>query len=278
MTCQLLYGKELARNIVTKLKQTIKARAIRPGLAIVVVGDDPASHMYVAKKEKTCQQMDIKSTVKRLPSDVTEQTVLSTIDELNTNPTIHGILVQLPLPSHLSEHTIIAHISPEKDVDGIHPHNLGKLINGTASYAPCTPQGIMHLFNHHNIPLKGTHVVVIGRSLIVGKPLTVMLTNKHATVTLCHSKTKNLVQHTSLADIIISATGKKHMITGHMIRNGACVIDVGITRTPQGGITGDVDRESVMEKAKYLTPVPGGVGPLTIAMLMHNVVHLAQHN
>jgi methylenetetrahydrofolate dehydrogenase (NADP+)/methenyltetrahydrofolate cyclohydrolase len=249
---------------------------VTPGLAVVLVGDNPTSQVYVRHKVKACGEMGLHSELHQFPVDVSEQAVLARIAELNGNPTIHGILVQLPLPPQIDNTKVLEAISVEKDADGFHLYNLGALVAGGTVFPPCTPYGVMALLNHYRIPIEGCNAVVIGRSNIVGKPMALMLLARSATVSICTSKTRDLRQYTSIADILVVATGKPMMITGAMIKPGAVVVDVGINRMPDGKLVGDVDFDSAKEKASWITPVPGGVGPMTITMLLANTVQAAE--
>lgn len=272
-------GKQLAaqkRAAIQKRVEQLKTRGKTPRLAVILVGDDPASATYVNAKEIACQKVGIRSEVRRLPSATTEAELLSHVEHYNEDEDVDGILVQLPLPPHIDPNKVINVISPHKDVDGFHPVNAGRLMIGTAGFLPCTPLGIMEIFREYGISLRGKHAVVVGRSNIVGKPLSLLLQQAHATVTMCHSHTKELSSFTRGADIVIAAVGRANFLTGEDIRAGSVVIDVGINRTAAGKLTGDVDYESVKEKASYITPVPGGVGPMTIAMLLHNTVLSAE--
>ncbi|PRO66710.1 bifunctional methylenetetrahydrofolate dehydrogenase/methenyltetrahydrofolate cyclohydrolase FolD [Alkalicoccus urumqiensis] len=279
MTAEIISGKEVAQVIRQQLKEEtgkLKQKGIVPGLAVILAGDDPASASYVRGKEKACRETGIHSTVDRVSASISEEDLLGRIEELNQDPSIHGILVQLPLPDHISEHRVIDAISPLKDVDGFHPVSIGNMVIGRKAFLPCTPHGIIRMLKSKDIPIEGSHAVIVGRSNIVGKPVGQLLLNENATVTYCHSRTKNMQEITKQADILIAAVGKKHFITADDIKEGAVVVDVGINRTEEGTLTGDVDFESVKEKAGYITPVPGGVGPMTITMLLANTVQSAQ--
>ncbi len=271
----LLDGKSLSEKIITSLKDDIADLKIKPSLTVILVGDDKASEIYVKNKEKVSKKIGINSNVIRLPKDIDESELLKIIDKLNNDESINAILVQLPLPKHINSNNIIESIKPIKDVDGFHPYNIGKLSMGLVSYSiPCTPLGIINILQEYNIDLESKKVLIIGRSNIVGKPLFYLLLNKNATVTIAHSKTVNLKSLTLDSDIIISAIGKPKFITTDMIKQGSIIIDVGISRLDNGKISGDIDFENVKEKCKFITPVPGGVGPMTIAMLMKNTLHL----
>ncbi|KDR94413.1 methylenetetrahydrofolate dehydrogenase (NADP+) / methenyltetrahydrofolate cyclohydrolase [Peptoclostridium litorale DSM 5388] len=272
---KLIDGKavsaEIRKELEVEVKKLKEEKGITPGLAVVLVGEDPASKTYVASKEKACEKIGIYSEGHKLNADTSEEDLLNLIDELNNKQSIDGILVQLPLPSHIDEKKIINRINPEKDVDGFHPINVGKLSIGEEAFIPCTPHGVIKLMEHENIEMAGKKAVIIGRSNIVGKPAAMLLLQKNATVTICHSRTKDLVKEASEADILVAAIGKPNFVTADMVKEGAVVIDVGINRV-DGKLVGDVDFESVKEKAGYITPVPGGVGPMTITMLLFNTV------
>lgn len=272
-------GKAVAKSIREGLKEEVdrlKKEDIYPGLAVVLVGDNPASMIYVKNKGEACRAAGIYSEEHRLPEDTKESELLELINRLNNDPRIHGILVQLPLPSHIDKDRVLKSISPEKDVDGFHEINMGRLLTGQEGLVPCTPLGIMKLLEYYHIPVEGRFAVVVGRSNIVGKPVAMMLLQRNATVTICHTRTRNMTETCRMADILIAAAGKPGMITGDMIKDGAVVIDVGINRSDMGKLIGDVDFESVSKKAGWITPVPGGVGPMTIAMLLYNTVKAAK--
>lgn len=272
----IIDGKSIAEKICTGLKQKISTLNLKPHLVVIQVGDNPASNIYVNLKKKKAEEIGIKSTVLKFEETISEANLINEIEKLNNNNQVHAILVQLPLPKHICTDNIIKSITPVKDVDGFTAQNSGDLINGiTPNAYPCTPKGIMRLLEEYNIDISGKHAVVVGRSNIVGKPIAIMLLNKNATVTICHSKTKDLKEITKQADILISAVGKK-LIFKDMVKKDAIVIDVGIFKDGNGKTTGDVDFENVKEKASYITPVPGGVGPMTIAMLINNVVRAAK--
>lgn len=276
---ELLKGKEVAQKTREKLKEEVtqlKEKGINPKLAVIMVGDDSASQIYVRNKSKVCNEIGIEFDEYLLPEKTKQQELLELIEKLNNDKTVNGILLQSPIPKQLDINEAFRTISPEKDVDGFHPTNVGKLILGQDTFISCTPFGIMKIFEDYNIDLEGKNAVVIGRSNIVGKPMSQCLLNKNATVTICHSKTKNLAEVTKQADIIVAAIGKPCFVTENMVKKDAIVIDVGINRGEDGKIKGDVDFENVKEKASYITPVPGGVGPMTIAMLMSNVVKAAK--
>lgn len=275
MSAQIIDGKKVAADILEKLKKEIaelKSKGISPGLAVVLVGENPASKKYVSSKGKTCNEIGITSFAHWIPETVTQDELMKLIDELNNDSKVNGILVQLPLPKGLNEKEVMNAISPEKDVDGFGPDSLGKLVLDEPGFIPCTPHGAIKMLEAYKIDPAGKHAVIVGRSIIVGKPLALLLLRKNATVTICHSKTPNLKEECQKADILCVAIGKAKMITGDMIKKGAAVIDIGINVTPEGRIVGDVDFDAVKEKAGWITPVPGGAGPMTIAMLMYNTV------
>lgn len=278
MTAKILDGKKLSAEIRASVKEEtarLKEKGVTPGLAVVLVGDDPASKVYVGQKEKGCLEAGFASFLHKLPPSTTEKELLALIDRLNGDGTVHGILVQLPLPGHIDPDTVLAAIKPEKDVDGFHPVNMGRLVAGMAASEPCTPKGIMRLLKSTGIPLAGKEAVVVGRSNIVGKPVALMLLAESATVTVCHSKTADLADHVRRADVLVAAIGKPRFITADMVKEGAVVVDVGINRLDEG-LVGDVDYGPVSEKASWITPVPGGVGPMTIAMLLENTLEQAK--
>ena len=270
MTAITINGREVAKNWKDKIAKQVSELTVQPHLAVVLVGDNPASQVYVRNKEKACAQTGIRSTVIRLKEDCTQVELENVVRSLNTDDSIHGILVQLPLPTHINEADILALINPQKDVDGFHAMNSGRLMNGQKGFVPCTPLGIMKLLEAYKIPLEGKHAVIVGRSNIVGKPIAMLLLAQNTTVTICHSKTRNLEEFTRQADILVAAVGKANFITPEMVKAGAVVVDVGINRV-NGQIVGDVDAR-VNEIASYITPVPGGVGQMTIAMLLSNTV------
>ena len=279
MTATLLDGNALGQKLRTGFKQRAEELATlgtRPGLAVILVGDDPASQVYVRNKVNACAQAGFHSEKHTYPADVSPQTVLDTIVALNADPNIHGILVQLPLPKHFDAEAVLDAIAPEKDVDGFRVENVGALVQGHPCFIPCTPYGAMKFFEEAGISLKGKEAVVVGRSNIVGKPMALLLMHAGATVTVCHSQTRDLKAHCQRAEILVAAVGKPKMITGDMIRPGAVVIDVGINRLPDGKLCGDVDFESAKEVAAFITPVPGGVGPMTITMLLANTLKSAE--
>ncbi len=275
----ILDGKALARKFKDSLKDEVcllEAHGIKPGLAVILVGDNPASLVYVRAKGRACEEIGINSFQHTFDKNITQEELLLQISQLNKDSKVHGILVQLPLPDHLNEESILEAISPEKDVDGFHPANVGKLVIGSPLFQPCTPLGVMKLLEDTGIDLSGKDAVVVGRSNIVGKPVAIMLLQKNATVTICHSRTFNLHEKIKMADVLIAAVGKPEMIKGEWIKPGAVVIDVGINRLNDGRLVGDVEFEEACERASFITPVPGGVGPMTIAMLMHNTVEAAK--
>lgn len=268
----IINGKEISAAIREEIKAGVQGMSVRPGLAVVLVGDDPASAVYVRNKSKACAEVGIYSEVYRLPEETGREQLLGLIEQLNQSPLIHGILVQLPLPKHLDPEEVIMAIDPAKDVDAFHPVNVGKIMIGNYDFLPCTPAGVMELLHRSGIEVSGKECVVIGRSNIVGKPQAMLLLHENATVTVCHSKTRDLPSVCRRADILVSAVGKAKFVTADMVRNGAVVIDVGMNRDENGKLCGDVDFEPVSEKASYITPVPGGVGPMTITMLLKNTV------
>lgn len=279
MTARIIDGKAIAQGLRAELKvrvDAMRANGITPGLAVIIVGEDPASKVYVGNKVKACAEIGLHSRHVALPANTSEVTLLEKIAELNADPAIHGLLVQLPLPPHIDSHKVLEAISPSKDVDGFHPMNVGALVTGATLFPPCTPSGTMKLLEKMGVEIDGRHAVVVGRSNIVGKPMALMLLHKSATVTICTSRTKDLGKHTRDADILVVATGKAQMVTGDMIKPGAVVIDIGINRLPDGRLVGDVDFESAKEVAGLITPVPGGVGPMTIAILMANTIQAAE--
>ena len=271
----IINGKELAKKIRENLRlecEDLKTKNIRAKLAVIMVGADPASKIYVKNKSRACEEVGIEYEEYLLDATTKQEDLIDLIKQLNENKTINGILLQSPIPSNLDINEAFKSISPDKDVDGFHPTNVGKLVLNQDTFVSCTPYGIMKIFEENNIDLCGKNVVVLGRSNIVGKPLIHCLLNRNATVTVCHSKTQNIKEITQRADVVISAIGKANFVTEDMIKENAVVIDVGINRLEDGKIVGDVDFEKVKEKAKFITPVPGGVGPMTIAMLMNNVI------
>lgn len=277
---QLLDGKTTAQRIRDEVAQgvaSLKEKGIFPGLGVVLVGDDPASRVYVGMKERACEAAGIKSISRRLPETATREEVLAAVKELNENPEAHGILVQAPLPNGIDYDEVSAAIKPEKDVDGVGPFSMGNLLADQPGYAACTAAGIIELLKAYEIPIKGKECVVVGRSVIVGKPVALLLLREHGTVTICHSRTQNLKAHTQRADILIAAVGSAELITGDMIKEGAVVIDAGYNRVEgRKGDVGDVEFSSAAKRASYITPVPGGVGPMTIAMLLKQTLQAAQ--
>ena len=279
MTAAIIDGKKIAQDVRAAWKlraDRLNALGIAPGLAVVLAGDNPASQVYVRNKIRTCREMGIRSEEHLLPGDTSLASVLALIDRLNADAGVHGILVQLPLPPQLATQAVIERIDPAKDVDGLHPGNLGSLLAGHPRFLPCTPAGIMEMLKTTGLALRGKEAVVIGRSNIVGKPIALLLLQAGATVTLCHSHTRELAQHTRRADVLVCALGRPLAIGGDMIKPDAVVIDVGINRTPEGKLVGDVDFGAALARAGWITPVPGGVGPMTIAMLMCNTILSAE--
>ena len=272
-------GKAVAAKIRAQVAQDVealKARGICPGMAVVLVGDDPASKIYVNNKKKACAETGIYSEEHLLPAETTQEELLALIDKLNADEKIHGILVQSPLPKHLDEKLVVEHIDPRKDVDAFHAYNVGKIMIGDFTFLPCTPAGVIELIRSTGVPIEGKNCVVVGRSNIVGKPMAMLLLHNNGTVTICHSRTKNLAEICRGADILVAAVGKPKFITADMVKPGAVVIDVGMDRDENGKLCGDVDFDAVEPIASYITPVPGGVGPMTIAMLMKNAVRAAE--
>ncbi|WP_047979954.1 bifunctional methylenetetrahydrofolate dehydrogenase/methenyltetrahydrofolate cyclohydrolase FolD [Ornithinibacillus contaminans] len=275
MVAEIINGKDLSVEIKEAMKDEVavlRQQSIVPHLTVILIGDNPASRSYVNGKKRASEEVGISSDIIELPESVSEQELLATIQQLNQNELVHGILVQLPLPNHIDVDHVIEAIDPKKDVDGFHPINIGKMMTGQDTFYPCTPYGILTMLRSKNITIAGKHVVIIGRSNIVGKPVGQLMLQEDATVTYCHSKTKGMKEITRLADIVIVAIGKPNVIDSDYIKDGAVVIDVGINRLENGTLTGDVDFDSVLEKASYVTPVPRGVGPMTITMLLHNTI------
>lgn len=275
---KILSGKVVSQRIKDELKEEVKElnlKGIFPGLAVIIVGDDPASRVYVNSKKKACEEIGVYSEEYALPEETTEEELLQLVEKLNNEPKINGILVQLPLPKHIDEETVINAISPKKDVDAFHPVNVGKIMIGNYDFLPCTPAGVMELIKESGIDVSGKECVIVGRSNIVGKPQAMLLLHANGTVTICHSRTKDLKAKTKNADILVAAVGIPNFITGDMIKEGAVVIDVGINRIADKKLVGDVEFESAEKVASAITPVPGGVGPMTIAMLMKNTVKAA---
>ncbi|MDI6689592.1 MAG: bifunctional methylenetetrahydrofolate dehydrogenase/methenyltetrahydrofolate cyclohydrolase FolD [Actinomycetota bacterium] len=278
MTAKIINGKEVASSIYRELSEEIKILkegGIIPGLAVILVGEDPASLVYVRQKERACEKLGILSKKYSLSKDVSKEELLKLIDNLNNDPSIHGILVQLPLPDHIDTQKVLNAVDPKKDVDGFHPFNVGNLTIGEIRYPPCTPHGVLELLIRTGVEIRGKNAVVVGRSNIVGKPMALMLLHNDATVTICHSKTRDLASHTRRADILVVAVGHPKLVTADMVKEGVVVIDVGINRVDDK-LVGDVDYEAVKEKAAAITPVPGGVGPMTIGMLLKNTVEAAK--
>ena len=278
----IINGKEISAAIRAEIKENterlVAERGVRPGLAVIIVGEDPASQVYVRNKKKACDEVGFYSESYELPESTTQEELNALVDKLNKSDKIHGILCQLPLPKHLDENEVIMRIAPAKDVDAFHPENVGKIMIGDYSFLPCTPAGVMALLERSGIEVSGKECVVVGRSNIVGKPQAMLLLHANGTVTVCHSKTKDLAAVCRRADILVAAIGKADFFTGDMIKEGAVVIDVGMNRRADGKLTGDVDFASVEPKASYITPVPGGVGPMTITMLMQNTLTAAKNS
>lgn len=277
---EIIDGKALSAKLKNNLKnqvEVLKGEGVEPCLAVIIVGDNPASRVYVNNKKKSCAELGIKSLEYALPENTTEEELLTLIDELNSDVSVDGILCQLPLPKHICEKNVINSISPAKDVDAFHPENVGHIMIGDYTFLPCTPAGVMEMLKEYEIEIAGKNCVVVGRSNIVGKPMTMLLLKENATVTVCHSRTKDLASFTREADILVSAVGKVGLITADMVKENAVVIDVAINRLENGKLCGDVDFENVKEKASFITPVPGGVGPMTIAVLMKNTVKAAEN-
>jgi len=280
MTAKILDGKSIAQKIKSEVKSAVAERVANgkraPGLAVIMVGDNPASAVYVRNKHAACEECGILSHKHLLPADTTQAHLLAEIDKLNNDDTVDGILVQLPLPSHIDEEAIVTHIHPNKDVDGFHPYNIGRLTLRQPLLRPCTPHGVMTLLHHTNHHLSGAEAVIVGASNIVGRPMALELLLAGSTVTVCHRFTKNLRAHVERAEILIAAAGKPGLVKGDWIRPGSIVIDVGITRMPDGSLKGDVEFEPALHRASWITPVPGGVGPMTVAMLMENTLLAAR--
>jgi methylenetetrahydrofolate dehydrogenase (NADP+)/methenyltetrahydrofolate cyclohydrolase len=280
MVAKLIDGRKVAASIRQECRVRVESlrrkTGVVPGLAVVLVGDNAASQVYVANKVRACGEVGIQSFRKTLPATIDTDTLLATIDELSRDPGIHGILVQLPLPAHIDMRRVLSAIPAEKDVDGFHLYNIGGLVVGNTVFPPCTPYGVVRLLEYEDIQVEGRNVVVVGASNIVGKPMALMLMQREATVSICHVKTRDLAQYTILADILVVAAGKPNLILPQMVKTGAVVIDVGINRLPNGKLVGDVDFEGVSQKASYITPVPGGVGPMTVTMLLVNTITSAE--
>ena len=278
MAAEILSGKEMSESLrkqIAERVERLKERGVTPGLAVILVGNDPASEIYVRNKGNGCAETGMYSRTLRMPAETTQEELEETIEELNADPAIHGILVQLPLPHHLDENAALAKIMPEKDVDGFHLINAGHMLTGTEGVVACTPRGALHMIKSTGLNLNGLEAVVIGRSNIVGKPMAMLLLRENCTVTICHSRTKNLAEHTRRADILVAAVGKAGFVTADMVKPGAVVIDVGINRV-DGKVKGDVDFDAVKDIAGWITPVPGGVGKMTITMLLENTVEAAE--
>jgi methylenetetrahydrofolate dehydrogenase (NADP+)/methenyltetrahydrofolate cyclohydrolase len=280
MSAKIIDGKAVAQRIRSECADRVRLiknrNGIAPGLAVVLVGDDPASRIYVNNKIRACESVGIRSFNFRFPYEAETAMILAKITELNVDPDVHGILVQLPLPSHIDSSKVIRAISVDKDVDGFHLYNVGGLVVGDTIFSPCTPYGVVKLLESENIPIAGQNVVVVGASNIVGKPMALMLMQREATVSVCHAKTRDLAQHTIMADVLIVAAGHPMLIVPQMVKRGAVVIDVGINRLPNGQLTGDVDFHGLLEKVSFITPVPGGVGPMTVTMLLVNTIASAE--
>ena len=276
---QILDGKALAQNIEKEIQKEVESlsqKGITPGLAVMLVGSDPASQSYVNMKAKACKRTGIYSITHEMPENIQQESLLQTISMLNQNPNIDGILVQLPLPKHIDTTAVLEAIAPHKDVDGFHPFNMGRVFANLESFVPATPMGVLTLLKHYKIPLQGKNVVIVGASNIVGKPLGALFLNENATITLCHIYTQDLAKHTKEADILCVAVGKPNLITKDMVKEGAIVVDIGISRLQDGRIVGDVDFENVAPLCEFITPVPGGVGPMTIASLLQNTLKAAK--
>ena len=280
MAAKIIDGRQVAAGLRLECKTRVadlRARTgVTPGLAVILVGNNPASALYVGNKIKACAEAGVRSFRKQFPADIDAETLIGAIEDLNQDPDVHGILVQLPLPPHIDMRRVLKTIDAAKDVDGFHLYNVGGLVVGDTIFPPCTPYGVVKLLEHENIEVEGRNVVVVGASNIVGKPMALMLMQREATVSVCHVKTRDLAQFTILADILVVAAGKPNLILPQMVKSGAVVIDVGINRLPDGRIVGDVDFEGVRQKASYITPVPGGVGPMTVTMLLFNTINSAE--
>lgn len=272
-------GKEVSAAVRENIKNEVtalKEQGITPGLAVIIVGSDPASRVYVNNKKKGCEQVGMSSFEYALPEETTTEELLALIEKLNNDADVHGILCQLPVPKHIDEEKVLNAISPDKDVDAFHPVNCGKVMTGDYRFAPCTPAGMVEMLKHYNIDIAGKHCVIIGRSNIVGKPMAMLMLKHNATVTVCHSRTQNLAELAKQADILVAAVGRPKFVTADMVKDGAVVLDVGINRMADGKLCGDVDFDAVCEKTSYITPVPGGVGPMTITMLLKNTLEAAK--
>ena len=278
MAARILDGKALAAQVRSRVKDEVgrlAQRGIRPALAVVLAGDNAASKVYVRNKARACEEAGVRSQVFEFPARVAEAELLARVHALNVDPGVHGILVQLPLPAHVDTHKVLEAVAPAKDVDGFHPEHAAALLAGHATVLPCTPAGVMRLLQHAGVPLAGQRAVVLGRSDIVGKPLALLLLQSDATVTICHSKSRNLPEITAQADVLVAAVGRPKLVGAAMVKPGACVVDVGINRLADGSLAGDVDFDAVKDVAGWITPVPGGVGPMTIAMLLENCLRAA---
>jgi methylenetetrahydrofolate dehydrogenase (NADP+)/methenyltetrahydrofolate cyclohydrolase len=281
MAARILDGKSLAAQVRAGVQQKVAQlaqRGIRPGLAVILAGDDPASKVYVRNKVRACEETGVRSSLLEFPASVSENQLLDAVAGLNSDPAVHGILVQLPLPRYIDALRVLGAVSPAKDVDGFHDSNLGALLAGKPGLVPCTPAGVMRLLDHAQVPLAGRRAVVIGRSNIVGKPLALLLLQRDATVTICHSKTREIESIAREADILVAAIGRPKLVTAAMVKPGACVVDVGVNRLPDGTLAGDVDFQAAKNVAGWISPVPGGVGPMTIAMLLENCLYAAREN
>jgi 5,10-methylene-tetrahydrofolate dehydrogenase/Methenyl tetrahydrofolate cyclohydrolase len=280
LPARIIDGRAVAQALRAQYRARVEAlekkHGVTPGLAVILVGDNPASELYVRNKIRACGEVGIRSELVRLPNDISEARLLGEVDRLNADPSTHGILVQLPLPPHITMRRVLERIAVDKDVDGFHLYNVGGLITGSTIFPPCTPYGVQKLLEHERVEVAGKNVVVVGASNIVGKPMALMLMQRDATVCICHKLTRDLAQFTILADILVVAAGVPNLIVPQMVRTGAVVIDVGINRLPDGRIVGDVDFEGVRQKASLITPVPGGVGPMTVTMLLHNTLRSAE--
>ncbi len=278
---EIIDGKKIAAEIRGRIKEEtgkLAAKGRQPGLAAVLVGDNPASVIYVRNKRKACEEVGIYSEEHTLPETTTQEDLLKLILQLNNEPKIHGILIQLPLPKHLDTDRVVYTVSPKKDVDGLHPNNVGHLTMGSPVFVPCTPAGVMAMLDYHKIPIEDRRAVIVGRSNLVGRPVSLLLMHRNATITVCHSRTQDIASICREGDILVAAIGKPRFVTAEMVKQGAAVIDVGINRLPDGKLVGDVDYEPVSKKAGWITPVPGGVGPMTIAMLLQNTLESAKRN
>lgn len=276
---KIINGKEVSsavREQITSEVELLKKSGITPGLAVIIVGNDPASKVYVNNKKKGCEQTGMNSFEYALPEETTTDELIAIIDKLNNDSDVHGILCQLPVPKHIDEEKVLNAISPEKDVDAFHPVNCGKVMTGDYKFAPCTPSGMIEMLKYYNIDISGKHCVIIGRSNIVGKPMAMLMLENNATVTICHSKTDNLSEIAKQADILVAAVGRPKFVTADMVKDGAVVLDVGINRMSDGKLCGDVDFDNVASKTSFITPVPGGVGPMTITMLLKNTLEAAK--